>query len=50
MSANLADPHWAFIAPAFLLTVLVLGGLSVTTWLRLRRWEHATRQDAGDAP
>jgi len=46
MSADFSDPHWAFVAPAYGLSALVLGWAGVRAWLRLRRWERAARTSA----
>lgn len=45
MNADLSHAHWAFVAPAYVLTAAVLGFAVVSTWLRLRRWERAAKAD-----
>ncbi|MBU6373060.1 MAG: hypothetical protein KJS97_10050 [Alphaproteobacteria bacterium] len=46
MTANLADPHFAFVWPSYGLLILVLVGLAALAFGRLTHW--ARRAKAGD--
>jgi heme exporter protein CcmD len=41
--ANLSDPHWAFIWPAYVITAAIFASLIATTMWRLRKWARAAR-------
>ncbi|MBI1188141.1 MAG: heme exporter protein CcmD [Alphaproteobacteria bacterium] len=43
MSADLADPHWLLIWPAYALTAAAFGWLVVVSVARLRKWSRAAR-------
>lgn len=47
MTANLADPHFAFVWPSYGLLIVVLIGLAVLAFSRLSHW--AQRAKALDA-
>jgi heme exporter protein CcmD len=43
MSVNFADPDWAFIWPAYAITVAAFGALAAGTIWRLRKWARNAR-------
>jgi hypothetical protein len=44
LATLMADRHWPFIWPCYLLAVVTFFALAVRAVLRLRKWEKAARE------
>lgn len=44
MTANFADPHFAFVWPSYGLMALVLAGLGLMAYLRLAHWAREAKR------
>lgn len=49
MTANLADPHFAFVWPSYGLLILVILGLAALAFSRLSHWARRAKDVDSDS-
>ncbi|MGE0045825.1 MAG: heme exporter protein CcmD [Hyphomonadaceae bacterium] len=45
MSAQIGDPHWAYVWPAYAATIACFVGLAIYSVARLVKWSDAAKDD-----